>query len=70
ITNDAREDEMDSNLGQVATMVDNLRNMAIDIGGEIETTNCQLDNLEKQVESNELQVNIANQRAGQILKSS
>lgn len=29
ITNDAREDEMDENVQQVATMVNNLRNMAI-----------------------------------------
>jgi hypothetical protein len=31
VTNDAREDEMDENVQQVATMVGNLRNMAIGI---------------------------------------
>lgn len=39
ITNDAREDEMDENLVQVSSMIGNLRNMAIDMGNEIETQN-------------------------------
>jgi synaptosomal-associated protein 25 len=39
ITNDAREDEMDENLTQVSSMIGNLRNMAIDMGNEIETQN-------------------------------
>lgn len=32
ITGDAREDEMEDNMGQVSTMIGNLRNMAIDMG--------------------------------------
>ncbi|KAF7413790.1 hypothetical protein HZH68_002279 [Vespula germanica] len=32
ITNDARENEMEDNMGQVSTMIGNLRNMAIDMG--------------------------------------
>jgi synaptosomal-associated protein 25 len=39
ITNDAREDEMDENLVQVSSMIGNLRNMAIDMGTEIENQN-------------------------------
>lgn len=39
ITNDAREDEMDENLVQVSSMIGNLRNMAIDMGSEIENQN-------------------------------
>ena len=39
ITNDAREDEMDENLVQVSSMIGNLRNMAIDMGNEIENQN-------------------------------
>ena len=39
ITNDAREDEMDENLVQVSSMIGNLRNMAIDMGNEIEQQN-------------------------------
>ncbi|XP_014664676.1 PREDICTED: synaptosomal-associated protein 25-like [Priapulus caudatus] len=45
ITNDAREDEMEENIGQVAGMLGNLRNMAIDMGGEIDTQNWQLDRI-------------------------
>ena len=29
---DAREDEMEENMGQVNTMIGNLRNMALDMG--------------------------------------
>ena len=35
ITDDAREDEMEENLGQVSGMIGNLRNMAIDMNSEI-----------------------------------
>ncbi|CAG7828737.1 unnamed protein product, partial [Allacma fusca] len=69
ITNDAREDEMESNMGQVATMVGNLRNMAIDMGGEIETQNRQLDRINRKAESNEVRIQVANERAGKLLKT-
>ena len=49
ITNDAREDEMENNMGQVATMVGNLRNMAIDMGSEIESQNRQIDRVNQKV---------------------
>ncbi|KAG0714156.1 Integrin beta-1-B [Chionoecetes opilio] len=45
ITNDAREDEMEDNMGQVNTMVGNLRNMAIDMGSEIENQNRQVNRI-------------------------
>ena len=54
ITNDAREDEMENNMGQVATMVGNLRNMAIDMGGEIETQNRQLDRINRKVKPHKI----------------
>jgi len=49
ITNDAREEEMESNMGQVSTMVGNLRNMAIDMGSEIESQNRQIDRINVKV---------------------
>jgi hypothetical protein len=52
ITNDAREDEMESNMGQVSTMVGNLRNMAIDMGSEISNQNAQLDRINLKVRTN------------------
>lgn len=49
ITNDAREDEMDDNLVQVGSMIGNLRNMAIDMGTEIENQNHLIGRVEKKV---------------------
>ena len=49
VTNDAREDEMDTNVGQVGEMVGNLRNMAIDMGNEITSQNQKLDSINQKV---------------------
>ncbi|XP_063232074.1 synaptosomal-associated protein 25 isoform X2 [Bacillus rossius redtenbacheri] len=68
ITNDAREDEMEDNMGQVNTMVGNLRNMAIDMGSELENQNRQIDRINRKGESNETRIAVANQRAHDLLK--
>lgn len=49
ITKDALEDEMEENLGQVNTMIDNLRNMALDMGSEMDNQNAQLTRLDAKV---------------------
>lgn len=49
ITNDDREGEMDENIQQVATMVGNLRNMAIDMSTEVSNQNRQLDRIHDKV---------------------
>lgn len=49
ITNDAREDEMEDNMDQVGTMIGNLKNMAIDMGTEIEGQNSQIDRINMKV---------------------
>lgn len=49
ITNDAREGEMEENMGQVNTMIGNLRNMAIDMGSELENQNRQVDRINRKV---------------------
>lgn len=51
ITNDAREEEMEENMGQVNTMIGNLRNMAIDMGSELENQNRQIDRINLKVRS-------------------
>lgn len=51
ITNDAREDEMEENMGQVNTMIGNLRNMALDMGSELENQNRQIDRINRKVKS-------------------
>lgn len=49
ITGDARETEMEDNMGQVNTMIGNLRNMAIDMGSELENQNRQIDRINRKV---------------------
>lgn len=49
ITNDARENEMEDNMTQVNTMVGNLRNMALDMGSELENQNRQIDRINRKV---------------------
>ncbi|KAG0714154.1 Synaptosomal-associated protein 25 [Chionoecetes opilio] len=69
ITNDAREDEMEDNMGQVNTMVGNLRNMAIDMGSEIENQNRQVNRINAKATSNVTHVQEANEKAAKMLKS-
>lgn len=40
---------MEENMGQVSTMIGNLRNMAIDMGSEIGSQNQQLDRINQKV---------------------
>ena len=56
ITNDARETEMEENMGQVNTMIGNLRNMAIDMGSELENQNRQIDRINRKVRWNDSRV--------------
>ena len=49
VTNDAREDEMENNVGEVNSMIGNLRNMAVDMGNEIENQNRQVDRVNQKV---------------------
>nr|XP_050037526.1 synaptosomal-associated protein 25-like isoform X5 [Dermacentor andersoni] len=68
ITNDDRENEMEDNMVQVSTMIGNLRNMAIDMGSEIESQNRQIDRINQKAQSNESRISAANQRATKLLK--
>lgn len=67
ITKDAREDEMEDNMGQVSTMIGNLRNMAIDMGSEITNQNNQLERINQKAQSNDTRISAANQRATKLL---
>ncbi|KAH8398632.1 hypothetical protein KR215_003284, partial [Drosophila sulfurigaster] len=68
ITNDAREDEMDENLGQVNSMLGNLRNMAIDMGSELENQNKQIERINAKGDANNLRMDGVNKRANNLLK--
>lgn len=52
ITNDAREDEMEDNLTQVGHILGNLKNMAVDMGSEIDSQNKQIDRINEKVSEN------------------
>lgn len=69
ITNDDRETEMEENMGQVSTMIGNLRNMAIDMGSEIESQNRQIDRINQKGASNVVRVKGAQERAAKLMKS-
>lgn len=51
VLNDAREDEMEQNMCEVSGMIGNLRNMAVDMGNEIESQNRQIDRINQKVVS-------------------
>jgi synaptosomal-associated protein 25 len=40
---------MEDNMGQVNTMIGNLRNMALDMGSELENQNRQIDRINRKV---------------------
>lgn len=68
ITNDAREDEMDENLGAVSDILGNLKNMAVDMGNEIDAQNNQIDRLNTKSEANKDRIEQADKRAKEILR--
>ena len=49
INEDAREDEMEDNIGQVSSMIDNLRHMAMDMGSELDSQNRQISRIDAKV---------------------
>uniref|UniRef100_H3DPL2 Synaptosomal-associated protein n=1 Tax=Tetraodon nigroviridis TaxID=99883 RepID=H3DPL2_TETNG len=67
ITNDAREDEMEENLGAVGNMIGNLKTMAMDMGNEIDKQNRQIDNITEKAEMNKVRIDEANQRANKLI---
>ncbi|XP_022653447.1 synaptosomal-associated protein 25-like isoform X1 [Varroa jacobsoni] len=69
ITNDDREKEMEENMGQVSTMIGNLRNMAIDMGSEIESQNRQIDRINQKADSVNMRVKVAQEKTSKLLSS-
>ncbi|XP_024910795.1 synaptosome associated protein 23.1 isoform X2 [Cynoglossus semilaevis] len=68
VTNDAREDEMEDNLQTVGDIVSNLKNMAVDMGSEIDKQNKQIDRITDKADMNKVRIDEANQRANKLLK--
>uniref|UniRef100_A0A8C3VR40 Synaptosomal-associated protein 23 n=1 Tax=Catagonus wagneri TaxID=51154 RepID=A0A8C3VR40_9CETA len=69
ITNDAREDEMEDNLTQVGSILGNLKNMALDMGNEIEAQNRQIERITEKADTNKDRIDIANARAKKLIDS-
>uniref|UniRef100_A0A8C0CER7 Synaptosomal-associated protein 23 n=1 Tax=Balaenoptera musculus TaxID=9771 RepID=A0A8C0CER7_BALMU len=69
ITNDAREDEMEDNLTQVGSILGNLKNMALDIGNEIEAQNRQIERITEKADTNKDRIDNANARAKKLIDS-
>ncbi|KAJ7413486.1 Synaptosomal-associated protein 23 [Willisornis vidua] len=67
ITNDAREDEMDENLAQVGNILGNLKNMALDMGNEIDAQNKQIDRINIKADTNRDRIEQANVRAKKLI---
>ncbi|XP_020649373.1 synaptosomal-associated protein 23 [Pogona vitticeps] len=69
ITNDAREDEMDENLAQVGNILGNLKNMALDMGNEIDSQNKQIDRINEKAETNKDRIEHANVKAKKLIEN-
>lgn len=69
ITNDAREDEMEENLTQVGNILGNLKNMALDMGNEIDAQNQQIQRITEKADTNKDRIDIANTRAKKLIDS-
>lgn len=67
ITNDAREDEMEENLDQVGSIIGNLKNLALDMGNEIDKQNKTIDRITDKADMNKARIDEANQRANKLL---
>ncbi|XP_061467280.1 synaptosomal-associated protein 23 [Rhineura floridana] len=67
ITNDAREDEMEENLSQVGNILGNLKNMALDMGSEIDSQNKQIDRINEKAETNKDRIEQANVKAKKLI---
>ncbi|KAM9147293.1 synaptosomal-associated protein 23 isoform 1-T3 [Pangshura tecta] len=69
ITNDAREDEMDENLAQVGNILGNLKNLALDMGNEIDSQNKRIDRINEKADTNKERIEQANVRAKKLIDS-
>ena len=67
ITNDSREDEMEQNLSEVSNAVGCLRDMAVQIGNQVNSHNRQLDRIQAKTEANAVSVKEAEARASKLI---
>uniref|UniRef100_A0A087XXK5 Synaptosomal-associated protein n=1 Tax=Poecilia formosa TaxID=48698 RepID=A0A087XXK5_POEFO len=70
VTNDAREDEMEDNLQAVGGIIGNMKDMALNMGNEIDKQNVQIDRINDKVFLSDSSVDFTNQRCDKIWKCS
>uniref|UniRef100_M4ANA4 Synaptosomal-associated protein n=1 Tax=Xiphophorus maculatus TaxID=8083 RepID=M4ANA4_XIPMA len=68
VTNDAREDEMEENLQAVGGIIGNLKDMALNMGNEIDQQNAHIDRINNKADMNKLRIDEANARANKLIK--
>uniref|UniRef100_A0A1A7Y4A3 Synaptosomal-associated protein n=1 Tax=Iconisemion striatum TaxID=60296 RepID=A0A1A7Y4A3_9TELE len=68
VTNDAREDEMEENLNAVGSIIGNLKDMATNMGNEIDKQNVHIDRITEKAEMNKIRIDEANERANKLIK--
>merc|ERR1740129_1295511 len=68
INNDAREDEMEENMQAVGSILGNLKNMAQDMGDEIDRQNKNLDRINVKTNITDGKIGAANKRTEKLLK--
>ncbi|XP_037828724.1 synaptosomal-associated protein 25 isoform X1 [Lucilia sericata] len=69
ITNDAREDEMDSNLCQVNNILGTLRNMAVDMNSDLTKQNTQIERITAKGDANSVRLDQVNISANKMINS-
>ena len=62
VTNDVREDEMEANLQGVDQLLNNMKDIAGDMGTELDRQNEQLGRIDRKVVANEEHIRVANYR--------
>jgi hypothetical protein len=67
ITGDAREDEMEENLAEVGNILGNLRNLALDMGNEIDSSSAMISRIEKKAEVVDIKTRSAAARTQKLL---
>lgn len=67
ITNDEREDEMEDNIGQLSSGLNNLKQMALDMGNEVTSQNAQLQRVSDKAKVLDSRLTTANTRANNLL---
>eukprot|EP00052_Salpingoeca_macrocollata_P008533 m.67570 g.67570 ORF g.67570 m.67570 type:complete len:211 (-) comp16637_c1_seq1:85-717(-) len=68
VTNDAREDEMDENIGAVHSILGNLKQQAAAMSEELDTQNELIDRIGDKAEANSKRVNKAETRTQNLMK--